>query len=333
MKVWLPAIRAGSGTDVFTERLATLIKKCGYDAEITWFPHHFELHPWDLQKTSPPLGTKIVWTNTWNGFAFKRAGIFHITTEHHCVFDPSFRPYKNFAQHLYHIAMIRQFERLSFASAEILTTVSHYTANRLLALGVSNRIKVFQNWINTNLYSPIQIFKPTSVAFRVLFVGNLTRRKGGDLLIPIIDALGEGFELRAVCGLRGRDNLRHPRIILLNQLDEESLISEYRSCTVLLCPSRYEGFGYAPLEAMACGIPVVASDNSALPEVIDDGVTGLLCPTDNVDSFVAAIRKIANSPSLGQWLGSMGRLRAQRLFSEEARYQEMDKLLKCTLQD
>ena len=331
MKVWLPAVRAGSGTDVFTERLATLIKNCGFAAEITWFPHHYELHPWDLRRLSPPQGTSLTWTNTWNGFAFHRQGIFHVTTEHHCVFDPLYLPYKNFAQHLYHLAVIRRFERLSFASADLVTTVSHFTANRLLALGALSEVRAIHNWIDTHRFTPGEVSASPDAPFRLLFVGNLTRRKGGDLLIPIIDALGEGFELRVVGGLRVREELSHPRIVPLNRLDEASLIAEYRSCNLLLCPSRYEGFGYAALEAMACGRPVIAADNSALPEVVEQGVTGILCQTDNIDGFVSAIRKFRDDPAMGQRMGAAGRLRAQALFSEEARHQEILELLEAVL--
>jgi glycosyltransferase involved in cell wall biosynthesis len=65
----------------------------------------------------------------------------------------------------------------------------------------------------------------------------------------------------------------------------------YRGATAFVFPSRYEGFGLPPLEALACGTPVVGSDTSSIPEIVGDG--GLLSPPDDVEGMAQALVKLA----------------------------------------
>ena len=67
----------------------------------------------------------------------------------------------------------------------------------------------------------------------------------------------------------------------------------YRAATVFLFPSRYEGFGLDPLEAMACGTPVVSSDAASLPEVVGEG--GILVAPDDAGAWAAAIARLWES--------------------------------------
>jgi N-acetyl-alpha-D-glucosaminyl L-malate synthase BshA len=65
--------------------------------------------------------------------------------------------------------------------------------------------------------------------------------------------------------------------------ERQDLVPWLSVADMFLLPSAQESFGLAALEAMACGVPVVASKVGGLPEVIDDGVTGFLCPPDDLD--------------------------------------------------
>jgi len=81
-----------------------------------------------------------------------------------------------------------------------------------------------------------------------------------------------------------------------------------RDAAVLVYPSRYEGFGFPPLEAMAAGIPVVATRVGALPEVIADGAS--LVPAGDVGALAAGIAAILDSPERAEALVASGRRRA-----------------------
>lgn len=318
MKIWLPTIKAGSGADVFVKRLAAVLIAQGFDAKITWFDKRFEFTPFLLNKYPTPAGTDIIIANSWNGFAFKRPGIPLVIVELHCVFDPGFRPYKSLAQHLYHILMIKQFETASFRNAAHIVAISEYTATSLkLAFGLKE-VSVIPLWVPLDKFVPDHVVNiEPDEPFRLLFVGNLLRRKGADLLAPIMEQLGGRFQLRFTTGLRStaRD-ICFANMTPLGHLSEAELIREYQNCHALLFPTRFEGFGYAVLEAMACGKPVIASANTSLPELVTDGDNGILCPTDDIASFVTACRTLADNRNRCAEMGKIGLHKARSKFTE-----------------
>ncbi len=84
-----------------------------------------------------------------------------------------------------------------------------------------------------------------------------------------------------------------PRVRFLGGVPEADKPLLYRAATVFVFPSRYEGFGLDPLEAMACGTPVVSSNAASLPEVVGEG--GILVPPDDADAWTAAIERLWES--------------------------------------
>jgi glycosyltransferase involved in cell wall biosynthesis len=85
---------------------------------------------------------------------------------------------------------------------------------------------------------------------------------------------------------------RVDRIIYIEHVAEEDLPSIYNLAEIFLFPSFYEGFGLPPLEAMKCGIPVLASNNSSLIEVVGEG--GLLFDAEDYNSFAEKIILLLN---------------------------------------
>jgi N-acetyl-alpha-D-glucosaminyl L-malate synthase BshA len=83
---------------------------------------------------------------------------------------------------------------------------------------------------------------------------------------------------------------------------------------VFLMPSGSETFGLAALEAMACEVPVVASDVGGLPELIVHGETGFLCPLDDVDAFTECTRKLLTDDALHEEMAAAARTRAVETF-------------------
>ncbi len=81
------------------------------------------------------------------------------------------------------------------------------------------------------------------------------------------------------------------------------------------CPSVYEPLGIVNLEAMACGTAVVASRVGGIPEVVDDGVTGLLVPPGDPVALAAALNALARDPGRADAYGQAGRERAVAEFS------------------
>jgi glycosyltransferase involved in cell wall biosynthesis len=114
---------------------------------------------------------------------------------------------------------------------------------------------------------------------------------------------GEFFARLDQLGLEGK-------VILLNGVPDADLPALYSMAELFVFPSLYEGFGLPPLEAMACGAPVVASNTSSLPEVIGDaGIT--VNPLDPGE-MTAAIENVLATSELRQRLASQGPARAAR---------------------
>lgn len=87
----------------------------------------------------------------------------------------------------------------------------------------------------------------------------------------------------------------------------------------LFClPSRTEGLGIAAIEAMASGLPVVASRVGGLPEVVEDGVTGLLVPPDDTAALAEALVRILEDRHRAAQMGDAGRTRAKQHFDSRA---------------
>ena len=118
-------------------------------------------------------------------------------------------------------------------------------------------------------------------------------------------------QLQSALSAAGR--WRH-RIVLTGFIEDEDLSALYSDALCFVYMSRYEGFGLPPLEAMACGTPVVCANNSSLPEVV--GQAGLLLDAEDGQGVVDAIRKIAASDSFRRELSLAGIERA-KLFSWE----------------
>ena len=89
----------------------------------------------------------------------------------------------------------------------------------------------------------------------------------------------------------------------------------YQRSDIFLFPSRLEGFGYPVAEAMACGKPVVCTNYSSLPELVEDGRGGTLCPRDDVDAFAEGIRRLARDPDLRAQMGAYNRAKVEEQFT------------------
>lgn len=318
MKVWLPYTEGGSGSDVFTRMLAEGLRKRDIEAIDQPFPHRFQYAPWLLRAVSPPTGTDVTLANTWNGFAFRRPGIRLVTVEHLFVLDPALQPYRSFAQGVFHQTFVRYYEKASMRASDARVAVSQYSADAHHRTMGGSRPLVVLNGIDTEFFTPPSEGKPAAAShpLRLLFVGNFTRRKGFDLLAPIMTALGTGFELEYAVGLRSADTLANlPNTRSLGRLDHKHVREAYRRADLLLSPTRLEGLPLVAMEAMACGTPVIASGSSSLPEVIEDGVTGRLCQQDDALAFANAIRELALRPDALTRMGAAARSVAVSRFS------------------
>lgn len=154
----------------------------------------------------------------------------------------------------------------------------------------------------------------------ILAVGTVEPRKDYPGLVRAFDSLAASRpDLRLV--IAGRDgwgaedlaaavaaSAHRDRIARLGYLDEADLAATLGGAAVLAYPSRYEGFGFPPLQAMGAGVPVVATAAGSLPEVLGDAA--VLVPPGDVGALAAALAGVLDEPSSAAAMAERGRIRA-----------------------
>jgi glycosyltransferase involved in cell wall biosynthesis len=118
--------------------------------------------------------------------------------------------------------------------------------------------------------------------------------------------LGEGPERTTLQRLAQELGLER-RVFLLGRVPD--VAAWLGRATVFVHPARWEGFGLAVLEAMLAGVPVVATNVSALPELVVDGESGVLVPPDDAEALANGIARALDQPQLGE--GALERARSE----------------------
>ncbi|MDX1409574.1 MAG: glycosyltransferase family 4 protein [Saprospiraceae bacterium] len=251
-----------------------------------------------------------------------------VLTFHNFVLDSFMQGYSTPLQRIHYRTDLCWFINASLRRAAVITSVSRYTADLVRKeLGFAGDIRIINNGVDTNMFTPAVAGSSDGGPLRVLFAGNLTRRKGADLLPEIARQVNAGIRIICTSGLRTQVML--PESETLHQLGSipySDMPALYRSVDVLLLPSVREGFPLAVVEAMASGLPVIATDCSSLPELIDEGRGGYLCPAGDARYFSEKLNELADSPGLCKQMGDYNRARAEQEFMLEnmvRKYQDL----------
>jgi glycosyltransferase involved in cell wall biosynthesis len=163
----------------------------------------------------------------------------------------------------------------------------------------------------------------------VLGLGRLTPVKGFDLLIRAFGALarrlpelllvlvGHGPEETTLRQLAAECGISH-RVVFVGRVPHEGVAAFLQRCEFLVIPSRREGFGIVALEAMACRKAVVATAVGGLPEIVLDGITGLLVKEQTPEAMAEAMLRLQGDSQLALQLGRTGRQVVESRFTWEA---------------
>jgi glycosyltransferase involved in cell wall biosynthesis len=136
---------------------------------------------------------------------------------------------------------------------------------------------------------------------------------------------GDGFERPALVGLAQELGIASD-VTFLGWVANSELPQYYRAAALSVIPSLEEGFGIPAAEAMGCEVAVVASDAGGLPEVVEDGVTGLVVPRGDSAALAQAIGSLLADPDRRRQMGQAGRARALRLFDWDRTAEQFEAL-------
>ncbi len=192
------------------------------------------------------------------------------------------------------------------------------------AVGIPReKIRAIHDGVETEVFRPLDDVEPEEN--RVLFVGNSEdRNKGIRYLLRALQRLRSEvpFHLHVVHhpGSRGAPRLvrefgLYGRVTFLEDLATDELVREYNGAQLLVSPSLYEGFGLPAAEAQACGAPVIATSAGALPEIVEDGVTGVIVPPGDSAALAKAIATLIQEPERCREMGEAGARRIRERFS------------------
>jgi D-inositol-3-phosphate glycosyltransferase len=171
---------------------------------------------------------------------------------------------------------------------------------------------------------------PRRAVYRLVSVGRLVPRKGVGTVIEAMSRLpdaeliiagGDGPADVASVSERARLSALAVRIRVaervrfVGQVSRAEMPALLRSADVVVCAPWYEPFGIVPLEAMACGVPVVGSAVGGLLDSVADGSTGVLIPPRDPAALAMAVRSLLDDPARRAAFGDAGRARALRLYS------------------
>jgi glycosyltransferase involved in cell wall biosynthesis len=219
--------------------------------------------------------------------------------------------------------------RLAITGSDAVTAVSRSLAEAAATLFQLPRVSVIPNFIDASPWPPAEDDRkpPGSPIARreavLVHVSNFRPVKRATDCIRILDLLrhrhpcrllmvGQGPDLPAARELAVRLGLASSVDFVGERHDVASCLA---AADILLLPSQTEAFGMAALEAMAAGLPVVASNAGGLPEVIEDGITGRLLPVGDLRAMADAVVEVLEEPELANTLAENGRRRALSLFS------------------
>ncbi|MEU7168074.1 glycosyltransferase [Streptomyces morookaense] len=223
--------------------------------------------------------------------------------------------------------------RIGMSCARVLATCSD-EVRELTAMGIpGHQCSVVPCGVDTDHFTArgrICLTPGRRTRYRLLTIGRLVARKGVDLALRALVRIPDA-ELLVAGGPPGDCVLEDPeamrllglarhlgvadRLVLLGSVPHDDMPALIRSSDIVLCTPVYEPFGIVPLEAMACGVPVVATDVGGHRDTVAHGETGLLVEPGRPELLADAVRDLLDAPERLAAFGDAGRTRMLRRFT------------------
>lgn len=224
----------------------------------------------------------------------------------------------------------------------------------LKAMGIdATKVSVAPCGVDLDLFSDLGPAEERGRKHRILSVGRLVPRKGVDLVISALARLAEqgrdDVELVIVGGGGTADDLAadpegrrlqelaqelgvSDQVVFRGQVSRDAMPGIFRSANAVVCTPWYEPFGIVPLEAMACGVPVVAAAVGGLGDTVLNHRTGLHVPPKDPEATATAIARLLDNPEMAAAYGQAGERRVRARYSWDRVAQETEKAYRKALQ-
>ena len=247
--------------------------------------------------------------------------------------NPLFNENSSFWYRIYFKKLIER----SLYSADLVLVVSGYVKEQLLKIFRTDKNKIIVNYnavderffrIEDNISLRTILEKYGIKSDYIFYVGNLMPHKNVSSLVKAYSELPDYIKEKYKLVIGGRKDWTYEQLVtlvdklgLVNNviftgfISDDDLVYLYNRASLFVFPSFREGFGFPPLEAMTCGVPVVASNATSLPEVIGDA--GILVDPCKVNDISEAIIKVLTDPKLRDDLVERGLRRARRFAVEK----------------
>jgi len=223
-------------------------------------------------------------------------------------------------------AFWRTFIAATLRKTDLLIALTEHTRRWLEAEEGAERVRYLPNFVQLDaIGTPPDRSGRVGRPVEILFVGWLVEAKGVRELLTAAQKLPEArvtlvgpAEPTFTATLAADLAALGERVRVLPTQPRSEIVRLYREADVFVLPTWREGFPNVVIEAMAAGLPVVATPVGAIPEAIEDGRSGLLVPVRDAAALEAALRRLVSDPDLRHALGAAARARVEAVFSFEA---------------
>jgi glycosyltransferase involved in cell wall biosynthesis len=230
------------------------------------------------------------------------------------------------------------FDRLRLLKADLVQCISYnqkVVSSKVIGLP-ENKIKVIYCGADTKKFFPMN----GKESKHILYCGGLLPNKGIDVLLEairlvvrkntiILDILGDGdweSYQQKVEAFGLSDYVRYHGYVPYHLINEY-----YKKGYLLVAPTKHEAFGLTIVEAMASGLPVIATAVTSVPELVKNGVTGILVPWNDAGALAEAIITLLDNPEMAKSMGQAGRERVEQMFTWDKAAKQMENLIIQTL--
>jgi glycosyltransferase involved in cell wall biosynthesis len=224
--------------------------------------------------------------------------------------------------------------RSALCAADHVLVASRHLLAEAQRLGCAKPISVVPEGVGTDFFCPAAGSEPPSGAYRLISCGELTWQTGPEFAVQAVALLvkrglnveycvaGDGDMREAVLYTAAELGILN-RVRVCSYLAAEVLRDSLRQCNAYVAANVAEDDGVGPLLAQACGVPVVCTDAGALPEMVEDGVTGLLAKRRDAWDLAEKLAAVLGNPGQLTAMGLRARWRARALFSTSQRAERM----------